>query len=137
MTDRDLSPATHVVYDRSMRVVRVARRLVPAGRRDEWTNEWSGELWYRASLLERNGALDRRKAGQLLVRTLGAFPHALWLLTDELRLDPMLQDLKYAIRGFAKRPAFAALVIAILAIGIGANTAMFSIVNSVLLKPLP
>ena len=120
-----------------MRIVRVAGRLVPTERREEWTNEWSGELWYRASLLDRGGSVDGRKANRLVVRTLGVFPHALWLLTDELRLDPMLQDLKYAIRGFAKRPAFAALVIAILAIGIGANTAMFSIVNSVLLKPLP
>ena len=49
----------------------------------------------------------------------------------------MLQDLKYAIRGIVKRPAFAALVIATLALGIGANTAMFTIVHSVLVKPLP
>jgi predicted permease len=135
--DDDLSPPARKVYDRAMRVVRIARRLVPSQRQEEWTNEWSGELWYRASLLDRGDSIDRRKASRLLLRTLGAFPHALWLLTDELRLDPMLQDLKYAIRGFAKRPAFATLVIAILAIGIGANTAMFSIVNSVLLKPLP
>src|SRR5215831_355589 len=71
-----------------------------------------------------------------MVRTMGAFPHALWTLTDEMRLDPMLQDLKYAIRGIVKRPAFAVLVIATLALGIGANTAMFSIVHSVLLRPL-
>jgi putative ABC transport system permease protein len=137
MIDHDLAPSARAMYERAMRLVHVARKLVPAHRREEWTNEWSGELWYRASLLDRGGSIDDRRATRLLVRTLGAFPHALWLLSDELRLDPMLQDLRYAIRGFAKRPAFAALVIAILAIGIGANTAMFSIVNSVLLKPLP
>ncbi|HEX6051245.1 MAG TPA: ABC transporter permease, partial [Gemmatimonadaceae bacterium] len=61
----------------------------------------------------------------------------MWTVTDEARLDPMLQDLKYAIRGTVKRPLFSGLVILTLALGIGANSAMFSIVNSVLIKPLP
>jgi predicted permease len=120
-----------------MRLVRTAAVLVPARRRDEWTREWMGELWYRASLLERPGVRDGRGARWLVTRSLGAFPHAVWTLTDEMRLDPMLQDLKYAIRGMMKRPAFASLVVIILALGIGANTAMFSIVHSVLLEPLP
>jgi hypothetical protein len=59
------------------------------------------------------------------------------MLTDEARLDPMLQDVKYAFRGTLKRPAFSALVVLTLALGIGANSAMFGIVNSVLIKPLP
>src|SRR4029079_19014726 len=95
-----------------------------------------GCLWSRAA--RRDGPHEtRRLSHRLLLRTLGAFPHALWAFTDELRLDPMLQDLKYAIRGIVKRPAFAVLVIATLALGIGANTAMFTIVHSVLVKPLP
>src|SRR5579883_2316505 len=49
----------------------------------------------------------------------------------------MLSDLRYAFRTLAKNPAFAAIVILILAIGIGANTAMFSIVDGILLQPLP
>ena len=110
---------------------------MPDRRRDEWTREWEGELWYRASQIDRTPNAVRHKARRLTIRTLGAFPHAVWALTDEMRIDPMLQDLKYAIRGMVKRPAFAALVIATLSLGIGANTAMFSIVHSVLLKPLP
>ncbi len=137
MTRDELSRDARAVYDRCMRIVRVAGVLVPERRRDEWTHEWSGELWYRALLLDRSRASDRHDGRRLVVRTMGAFPHALWTLTDEMRIDPMLQDLKYAIRGIVKRPAFAALVIATLALGIGANTAMFSIVNSVLFRPLP
>ncbi|HEX5890987.1 MAG TPA: ABC transporter permease [Pyrinomonadaceae bacterium] len=52
-------------------------------------------------------------------------------------MDSVIKDLKFAIRGLLKRPAFTVIALVALALGIGANTAIFSLVNAVMLRPLP
>ena len=61
----------------------------------------------------------------------------LWRQNTLTALDHILHDLKYAVRTLSRSPGFASIAILVMALGIGANLALFTVVRSVLLNPLP
>ena len=110
--------------------------IVPRRLRADWRQEWEAELRHREAMLAEWDKLNVRNKVDLFQRSIGAFKDAL-LLQPQRWEDEVIQDLRFGIKMLGKNPGFSAIVILTLAFGVGVNTALFTVFNALVLKPLP
>ena len=110
--------------------------IVPRRLRADWRQEWEAELRYRETLLAEWGQLNWRSRLDLFWHSAGAFMDALWLQPRRWE-DEMIQDLRFGVQMLLKNKSFTAVAVFSLALGIGANTAIFQLLDAVRLRLLP
>ena len=118
-------------------MVNRAAWLAPGAERRRWRAQWHAGLWHRCDTLERSGLVNARTARGVMGRAGGAVWHAGWLRYRSGGLEMLVHEIRHALRSLKGHPGFSAIAILTLALGIGANSVIFSWVDATLLNPIP
>jgi putative ABC transport system permease protein len=120
-----------------------ARRLLTLFRRDRLEDDLADELGFHLEMeieANRRAGMPEVEARRAALVRLGGLEQTKILYREQRGLpwlEAFVQDLRHAVRSLARTPGYAAVAILSLAIGIGGTTAIFSVVDGVLLRPLP
>jgi putative ABC transport system permease protein len=119
------------------RLLQAIALLVPWARRSDWLDEWRAELAHGYERRIARGTPGWLAALAMRARCLGAITDALWLRRANGGSSLLYNDVHVALRGIRRRPAFSAAIILTLALGIGGATTIFSVIDPLMLRPLP
>ncbi|HSG49299.1 MAG TPA: ABC transporter permease, partial [Longimicrobiales bacterium] len=119
-------------------LIEAMSRIVPASRRSDWRREWEAETAYAWKRLSRGTVPAGWGArARLRLRVLNCVIDALWEGKERLTMAGLFDEVRFAWRSLMRRRSFTGVTVLTLALGIGANTAVFTLVDGVLIQPLP
>ena len=113
-------------------MLELLRRIRFLFRRAQFERDLDEELRHHLAMLEENGKPARRQFGN--VTSLREESRSMWTFAF---LEQLAQDLRYAFRAMMANPLFTATAVLSLALGIGANTAIYSFMDAILMRALP
>ena len=121
----------------SLALLRLFATLVPQRDRGEWLAEWESELQARRARLASRQRLTPEQELDTFRRVLGSFHDAAWLRRQFTLDADVVHDFKHGARLLRRSPGFTLLTVGVLAIGIGATTGIFSVIDALLVRELP